>query len=881
TTSSTTDSKTAAGGGQNTIVFNDADLAAYGNGMNIDDFFVGFTVSLTAGHGYSQTKTITAYNSATRTATLDSDWTTTKDRARNGAALNTIKIDNTSELDDLNFTGATVKILSGAAAGETRVVNSYDAGTNTLTLSSAWNTNITGAVAGAGSGTNTLVLEIGDLKNYDNYYYGASVTLTAGITNITKTISGYAKTTNEITVDSDWGVITEQGIANHGGAASAATANTITFAAGASASNNAYVGSTINVNGEIKTITAYNGATQTATVDSDWLDGDGSSIVGQDYALTVEINEHSSYVINDVIANSSSTYEITLASGNYNVPKNGTTYSLNSTGLYAIDLNESSANYLTPYNTGILISGGDSSSLYDITEYDSGKYSILFNDYSDSNKVKIYNFEGSTEQNIFHTSSISVIKNTGSGTALGATANTIQLAATASDIANTYVGSIITVNNESKTITAYDNITKTATVDGAWSDGDGSTISGHNYAFIKDLGIQGGSLSSSYLDADGKMAVLKFTESGYVQSTSNQYITLESSANSQNGYYVGMQVNIGSNVRTITSYNGTTKQAVLDEPLSSRTTATSKYSISHSIMYFDVSDTNYSDAGSITELPDTLTKTTVMPEIFKSSDGKYYIGYSEVAEENTLLEYNNSSMNTIQLSPTSSNEDDYYVGMGFYISNGPGAGTLNTIIDYDGTTKTATIENTFIGTSNCSITAIGATTIKSGALTAATNDYYNNWGIYITDGTGAGQFRRITDYDGTTKTATVESWDITPDTNSKFKLMQLPNTATFNTNNEFTALSGTLTNIRFPVGFNTYNTFYKGYTVFLTGGTGAGQYRDISAYVGTGGAARTATVATNWTTAPVGGNTKFTLMLTDSSAPYTGSSDTAVMQTAN
>jgi hypothetical protein len=46
-----------------------------------------------------------------------------------------------------------------------------------------------------------------------------------------------------------------------------------------------------------------------------------------------------------------------------------------------------------------------------------------------------------------------------------------------------------------------------------------------------------------------------------------------------------------------------------------------------------------------------------------------------------------------------------------------------------------------------------------------TDDYYNNWEIYIASGTGYGQKKIITDYVGSTKTANV-AWDTAPDATS-------------------------------------------------------------------------------------------------------------------
>jgi len=56
------------------------------------------------------------------------------------------------------------------------------------------------------------------------------------------------------------------------------------------------------------------------------------------------------------------------------------------------------------------------------------------------------------------------------------------------------------------------------------------------------------------------------------------------------------------------------------------------------------------------------------------------------------------------------------------------------------------------------------TTIKLAAGANAGDDYYNGWSVATTGGTGPGQQRTITDYDGTSKVATVDrAWAVTPD----------------------------------------------------------------------------------------------------------------------
>ena len=65
----------------------------------------------------------------------------------------------------------------------------------------------------------------------------------------------------------------------------------------------------------------------------------------------------------------------------------------------------------------------------------------------------------------------------------------------------------------------------------------------------------------------------------------------------------------------------------------------------------------------------------------------------------------------------------------------------------------------------------GASSITLDASASALDDFYNGATLTIVSGTGAGQTRRITDYDGTTKVATVDaSWGVNPDDTSAFRI---------------------------------------------------------------------------------------------------------------
>ena len=64
-----------------------------------------------------------------------------------------------------------------------------------------------------------------------------------------------------------------------------------------------------------------------------------------------------------------------------------------------------------------------------------------------------------------------------------------------------------------------------------------------------------------------------------------------------------------------------------------------------------------------------------------------------------------------------------------------------------------------------------ASTIRLEAGASAANDFYNNAFVTITGGTGEGQVRFISDYDGTTKDATVSTnWTTNPDATSTYSI---------------------------------------------------------------------------------------------------------------
>jgi hypothetical protein len=141
-------------------------------------------------------------------------------------------------------------------------------------------------------------------------------------------------------------------------------------------------------------------------------------------------------------------------------------------------------------------------------------------------------------------------------------------------------------------------------------------------------------------------------------------------------------------------------------------------------------------------------------------------------------------------------------------------------------------------------------TITLDATASATDDYYNHARVVITEGTGSEQERIITDYNGTTKVATIAPpWSTNPDTTSVFIVE--PALAHAETDMDTIkiglAAAGTSTTITLDSNASATDDFYNGDLILIDAGTGLGQVRVITDYTG---ATKVATVHTAWSTTP-------------------------------
>lgn len=255
--------------------------------------------------------------------------------------------------------------------------------------------------------------------------------------------------------------------------------------------------------------------------------------------------------------------------------------------------------------------------------------------------------------------------------------------------------------------------------------------------------------------------------------------------------------------------------------------------------------------------------------------------------------------NAIQVSGTTQTARD--LGASVLLSSGTGTGQLDftsgvvkaNVTQFGGTNGSFSggrpaVNTTYISGDNlcpgiissllsgmyATVDSATSTTVTLSAANNTTNDFYNGQKVYILSGSVAGHERVITDYDGGTLTLTVSpAWTTAPSNGNEVLIMPAEaavatiesgainaaaiadgaiDRATFaadtglQTTRSNTAQAGGATTITLDASASAVDDFYNSCLIFLTGGTGVGQARFISDYVG---ATKVATVAT-WATNP-------------------------------
>ncbi len=148
------------------------------------------------------------------------------------------------------------------------------------------------------------------------------------------------------------------------------------------------------------------------------------------------------------------------------------------------------------------------------------------------------------------------------------------------------------------------------------------------------------------------------------------------------------------------------------------------------------------------------------------------------------------SSNQIQLSAAASAINGAYDPTLIQLIGGTGAGQCRLILEYDGATKIATVDRDWKVNPDATteyqvlgnpgrehvneglVQAATSLTVTLNPLASGDDDAYIGQVIFIRAGTGADQARRIVDYDGTTKIATIQkAWDRILDSTSAYVML--------------------------------------------------------------------------------------------------------------
>ena len=124
-----------------------------------------------------------------------------------------------------------------------------------------------------------------------------------------------------------------------------------------------------------------------------------------------------------------------------------------------------------------------------------------------------------------------------------------------------------------------------------------------------------------------------------------------------------------------------------------------------------------------------------------------------------------------------------------------------------------------IGTAQAGSTS---NTIVLSTTASSTDDYYNDMTVYITSGSGAGEFKIITDYVGGTRTATVSTnWTNIPTVTSVFQVMPAVNVASSTGSGAIYRVSAVTAGAITKVTSINKGTNYRDATATVTSGAGS------------------------------------------------------------
>lgn len=130
-----------------------------------------------------------------------------------------------------------------------------------------------------------------------------------------------------------------------------------------------------------------------------------------------------------------------------------------------------------------------------------------------------------------------------------------------------------------------------------------------------------------------------------------------------------------------------------------------------------------------------------------------------------------STSSTLKLASATSGTTNRFQGTLVEITGGTGKGQIRTVTAWDSTTKVATISPKWDVTPDATSTYRLEAHIKLAAGASATSGTYEGMRVRTTGGTGSGQSRAITNYNGTYKVATINTdWGTAPDATTTYSV---------------------------------------------------------------------------------------------------------------
>ena len=479
-----------------------------------------------------------------------------------------------------------------------------------------------------------------------------------------------AKSDNGDIIVTEWGTT---------GFTQGGASNTIILETGASSADDAYNGQQIVIlsgtgAGQTRTISNYVGSTRTATVSEDWITPlDSSSVyghIGSDVELRNIEATNGSIVLECVYGGMTQAH-----GGDYVITAGGSTLTM----IQAESIDLSIFAFDNKENTDLMLSSTGTASGSGL---DSGEGAITAVDLDHAGLYK----------------------------------NGAEIDGSYIDGRN-YAGGN-TDNAADKWLSIQAKATRNIYLQGSSSGGSvrdiviGTHIGGNPFDAAHTFG-DGTLLVGNDSLLDGGRYVIPGTALAGGPST----IQLAAGASTENDFYKGRVIEIldgtgEGQIRTITAYNGATQVATVSEAWATEPVAGSEYGIN---------------------AIGVLTSTGGGVSVVKSTDGTIRTFGYDTLDYVTITGY----------SDTMSSDLSLHTGV-----------LLPYIDDY------AYLGYAQAGTS---------TTITLAAIDSTTNDFYNGRQIKIVDGTGKGQIRTIIDYDGTTRVATLSAaWTTNPNGTSEY-----------------------------------------------------------------------------------------------------------------